>query len=279
MYRGGYQAVERWCRPLVVMLGAALACTAAMARPNPAAIIQGFLHPSLGSSSGSLSAAFVMMALTGAAAGALSNLKYQAFLHEKGWRHIEILRVQRIDLATAALGLLIMGALVQSAAAEALASGKDLVHNPSELISAFGAALGPMGSIVVALGLWAAVFGTYVASNTGYSLIAVDIIGHLSDRNETASAGQRPAYSWVLLFFVVSPVYALWTDWSPVWLALAVSALEAALMPISASLLLLLTMGRSRMGLLRNSMATNAALALVIIAALALIARNVWEWL
>jgi Mn2+/Fe2+ NRAMP family transporter len=238
----------------------------------------GFLRPSLGNSDGAISAAFVLMALVGSSAGAMSNLKYPAFLHEKGWRDPSRLAVQRVDLATSALGLLVMCAMIQTAAASALAQGST-VRDPLELVSAFGASLGPLGSIVVALGLWAAVFTTVLASNTGYSLITADIISNLSNRRETVTAGERPAYRWALLFFLISPLYALWTDWSPVWIVLAVSSLELVVMPITSILLLLLTANRQRMGQLNNSTVTNAALALVVVLSAALVARNVWEWL
>ena len=277
MYRGRYRAVERWCRPLVVMMGAVFLGAAVMAPPRPAAVVRDLFHPSLGDTGGGLSAAFLLMAVIGSAAGALSNLKYPAFLHEKGWRDAGMLRLQRTDLLATALGLLTMGALVQSAAAAALPPGVSLINRPFELVSAFGAALGPMGSVLMALGLWAAVFTTYLAANTGYSLIAADIIGRLAGSRQTASPGERPAYRWVLLFFAISPLYALWTDWSPLWLALAASALELVLMPATAVLLLLLTIDRKRMGPLRNRRATNVALALVAAVSLALIARNVWE--
>ncbi len=277
MYRGRYRAVERWCRPLVVVMGATLALAAVLARPDPGAIVRGFLHPSLGSEGGALSAAFVLMALIGSAAGALSNLKYPAFLHEKGWRDASRLKIQRTDLATTAIGLLIMCALVQSAAAAALPASGDPVTNPIELVSAFGAALGPLGLMVIALGLWAAVFTTYLAANTGYAMIAADIIALLSGRNETTPMSERPAYRWVLLFFILSPLYALWTDWSPVWLVLFAASLELVLMPVTAALLLPLTRNRKRMGTLTNGWMTDVALVLVVCVSIALILRNVWE--
>jgi Mn2+/Fe2+ NRAMP family transporter len=279
MYWGRYRTVERWSRPLVVLLGAVLACAAVLARPDPAAIARGFLVPSLGNSDSTVSAAFVLMALVGSAAGAMSNLKYPAFLHEKGWRDASRLQVQRADLATSAIGLLIMGAMVQAAAAGALPQQTSAVSDPLDMVSAFGASLGPLGSIMVALGLWGAVFTTFLASNTGYSLITADIVGNLSKHRQTASAGERPAYRWALLWFLISPLYALWTDWSPVWIVLSVSALETLVMPITALLLLLLTANRKRMGRLSNTLATNVALVLVIFIAAALVARNVWEWL
>jgi Mn2+/Fe2+ NRAMP family transporter len=278
MYWGRYSVVERWSRPLVVLMAIVLAAAAFLSRPDPVAIAAGFLNPTLGDVGGPVSAAFVLMALAGSAAGALSNLKYPAFLHEKGWRDPSRLAVQRTDLAFSAIGLLVMGALIQIAAAGALPPGSRAIEDPYELVPAFGAVLGPLGSIIVALGLWAAVFTTYLGANTGYSLVAADIFGILRGRQETGAVGQRPAYRWMLLWFVVSPLYALWTDWSPVWLVLFASALQLVLMPLTAGLLLLLTSRAELMGRLKNNKATNIALVLLVIVSSALIAQNISEW-
>lgn len=279
MYWGRYRVVERCCRPLVVLLGVALAGAAVLARPDPLAIAKGFLHPTLGGGDGSLSAAFVLMALFGSAAGSVSNLKYPAFLHEKGWRDPSRLAEQRFDLAQGALGLLLMGVLIQVAAAAALYPSAVSIREPEELVMAFGAILGPVGLVMVAIGLWAAVFSTFLASNTGYSLVTSDIAGILSGRRETAPVGERKAYRWALVWFVASPLYALWTDWSPVWIVLVAAVIQAILLPVNAALLLALTTDRKRMGELQNSKATNVALVVLVVISTALIARNVWEWL
>jgi Mn2+/Fe2+ NRAMP family transporter len=279
MYWGRYRVVERWCRPLVVLLGGALAGAAWLSRPDPLAIAQGFLHPALGNDNGAMSGAFVLMALFGSAAGSVSNLKYPAFLHEKGWRDPSRLAEQRCDLASGAFGLLLMGVLIQIAAAAALHPSAAPIREPEDLVAAFGAILGPVGLVMVAIGLWAAVFSTYLASNTGYSLVTADILGVLSGRKDATPIGQRPAFRWALIWFVVSPLYALWTDWSPVWIVLAASIIQAVLMPVNAALLLLLTARRERMGRLANGIATNVALVLLVVMSAALIARNAWEWL
>jgi Mn2+/Fe2+ NRAMP family transporter len=288
MYWGRYRVIERWCRPLVVLLGVALAGAALLARPDPLAVVKGFLHPTLGGGEGGLSAAFVLLALFGSAAGSVSNLKYPAFLREKGWRDPSRLAEQRADLAQSAGGLLLMGVLIQIAAAAALHPSPANIREPAQLVTAFGAILGPVGMVMVAIGLWAAVFSTYLASNTGYSLVTSDIISNLTGRREQAASpgtgavvppGERPAYRWALIWFVVSPIYALWTDWSPVWIVLLAAVIQALLLPINTALLLVLTANPKRMGTLKNSTATNVALVVLVIVSTALIARNVWEWL
>jgi Mn2+/Fe2+ NRAMP family transporter len=279
MYWGRYRTVERWCRPLVILMAAALGAAAILARPDPLGIVKGFLNPTLGSDESGLSATFVLMALLGSAAGSVSNLKYPAFIHEKGWRDPSRHAEQRADLARGAWGLLLMGSCVQIAAAAALPPSAATMREPEELIAAFGAFVGPVGLIIMTIGLWAAVYSTYLASNTGYSIVASDILANLRGSRETVPPGQRPAYRWVLLWFVISPLYALWTDWSPVWVVFLASTIQAVMLPINAILLLALTRNSGRMGSLKNSRITEIALLLLAATSITLIVRNVWDWL
>jgi Mn2+/Fe2+ NRAMP family transporter len=279
MYWGRYRAVERLCRPLVLFLGVPLLAVAVLARPEAGQIIRGFLEPSVSGGSGLFNAFFVLLALAGSASGAISNLKYSAFVHEKGWRDAGWLGAQRADLGRTALGLLLVGTLIQAAAAEALGPAAGELKTPEQLVAAFSDALGPNGRVVIAIGLWAAVFTTYLGANTGYSLMVSDIVATLAGREEKRLPGERPAYRLALVWFSLSPLYALWTDWSPVSIVLIASAVQFALMPVTAGLLLLLTTNRERMRELRNHPLTNLALAAMILASLALIGRNVWDWL
>jgi Mn2+/Fe2+ NRAMP family transporter len=279
IYWGQYHAVERFCRPLVLLLGGTLAVVAIMSGPKPIEIAKGFLPFLRTSEGGFLSAAFVLMALAGGATGSISNIKYSAFIHEKGWRDRSYLGEQRIDLAKGALGLLLAGAMIQIAAAEQFGPGSAvLIKNPEQLITGYASTLGEAGRVIMGIGVWAAVFSTYLGANTGYTLIAADVIANIRRKRYGAAAGKQLAYRYVLIWFVISPIYVLWTNWSPVWLVLFASAVQLAMLPVMTMMLLILTAGK-RMGQLRNSMAVNLFLAGSILASLALLGKACWDWL
>lgn len=249
MYFGGYRQVERWCRPLVLLLGGALAATAVLAKPSVEEIAYDLFHPSWGDAGHGISAVFVLMTLAGATAGSISNFKYAAFLHEKGWRSKANLAEQRIDLATGAAGLLVTGLLVQAAAAGALGPSAAEITDPESLIGAFAAALGETGRLMVAIGLWAATFTSYLGANTGYALLTADTWARLREvAPEDVPAGTRPAFRWALIGFIAPPLYALATDWSPLLIALLASALQLVLLPVVVVMLLRLTTDRKQMG-------------------------------
>jgi len=282
MYWGRYEWVEHASKPLLVMLGGTLALAAVLSRPDLAQAARGAFIPSAPAGTSGDSLAFLLLALVGAGTGALSNLKYAAFVHEKGWRDPSFLRMQRIDLVLSGLGLYAMLALVQIAAAANLYPSTQPLRDVQDLAPMFARVLGDSGRIVLGLGLWAAVFTTYIGANTGYSLLAADLwhgVLRPPRAGAPASAGQSPAYRWFLLWFCFSPLYGLSTDWKPFWIVLLEAVLLAMLLPVMVAVLVWLTNRRELMGRYANRPAGNAAMLAIMAATGYLVYQNLREWL
>lgn len=275
-YWGGYNVIERWFRPLLVLLGGCLLLAAVASRPDPVALVRGVLVPSVPAEDGVFRYSLVLMALAGAGASSLGNLKYAAFVHEKGWRDRTFLTAQRRDLWFGIGGLLAMSILIQVAAAAALGPASGRLETASDLVPMFTSIFGDAGRVVLGLGLWSAVFTTYVGTTSGYSLLVSDMWRSLSSRQATVegSAGAHPAYRWAVIWFCVSPLYVLLTDWQPVWLVLAATALLVVLTPLVVIVLLVLTSDRVRMGERANGWTTKAAMVLITAVAVYLTAQN-----
>ena len=286
MYWGRYRMVERCSRPLLLLLGGTLIAIAVLSRPDPAAIARGLFIPSFPADQGAYSYMFVVMALAGASAGSLSNLKYAAFVHEKGWRDMSALTRQRCDLLLSVLGILGTSVLIQVAAAASLRPMGVPLKEVEDLLPLFTPALGETGRIVLVVGVWAAVFNTYVTTNTGYSLMATDIYhaflrppGDLKDAGGSIpSYSSRPAYRWVLIFFCVSPLYVLLTDWQPIWITLLSASINVVLLPVVVGVLLRLTSDRRRMGPYANGWLTNVVMVLVVVTAAFLTCQNAIDY-
>ena len=286
MYWGKYRAVEKISKPLVVLLGGSLLLVALLARPDPAAVMRGFFIPSIPSDSGAYTFVFLLMALAGSSAGSVGNLKYAAFVHEKGWRDPSKLRKQRLDLAVSVCGLLFMAALIQVAAAAVLRPRGVQVIEVGHLVPLFSTALGSAGRVILGLGVWAALFNTYVGANTGYSLIVSEIYHRFvrpptdadAKRPSAATQSQRPAYRWCLLWFCLSPLYVLLTNWKPIWLVLGTTAMFVVLLPVIILALLRLTNDKKLMGRYVNGWAINAILIVGVLAALFLTGQNAAEF-
>jgi Mn2+/Fe2+ NRAMP family transporter len=268
MYWGRYKLVERISKPLLVILGGTLALAAVFSRPDPAGIARGALIPTAPAEQAAYSFAFILLALVGSGAGALSNLKYAAFVHEKGWRDPSFLRLQRTDLLLSGLGLYTMLMLVQIAAAATLYPAVQPLREVEDLLPMFAQVLGDSGRIVLGLGLWAAVFTTYTGATTGYSLLVADIWYNVLRPRPDGSppnSGETPVYRWCLIWFCLSPLYVLLTDWKPVWLVLVQAVVLALLVPAIVIVLMWLTNDRRRMGRHTNGWAGNLVMAALVL--------------
>jgi len=274
MFRGKYSAVEKFSRPLALLLGGSLIIAAAGSGPKLGAVAHGILIPTVPESYG-YSYALVLLALIGAQVGGISNLKYAAFTHEKGWRTLPFLKALRCDVLLGAFAMYILILLVQVVAATTLSPDINGFKSVEDLAPMFTTALGSTGRIVFGICLWAIVFSTYIGSNTGYALLVSDAWNEISRRTDgvqstesTRSLANRPAYHWALLWFCISPLYVLLTDWQPLLLVIITAVLMGLLLPFTVSVLLWLTSSKARMGEYANSWLVNTLMAGLVLATL-----------
>lgn len=284
MYWGGYRMVERIGKPLIALLGGTLFVAAVLSKPDLGEVLRGALVPAVPDGGGGYGFVLVLLALVGAGSGSLSNLKYGTFVYEKGWSRVEHLEKQRSDLFLTALGLFLAAALMQCAAAGALYPLEGKIEEVEDLAPMFAAVLGESGRIVLGLGLWAAVFTTFLGANTGYSLLCADLWCNalfpqhdLTD--EARSLRMRKTYRIALLWFCLSPLYVLATDWKPLFLVLLSSALMAASLPIMVAVLVWLTNKKSLMGEHVNGWLSNVVMTAVAFAVAYLTYLNIVDLL
>ena len=110
--------------------------------------------------------------------------------------------------------------------------------------------------------LWAASFTTYLGSNTGYTLMATDIYRR-AIRGQESLGSNDPMFRWLLIWFCVSPMYVLWTDWKPVAIALVTGMLFLFLLPLILVVLLKITNDRELMGEQTNGWFSNTYLSVL----------------
>ncbi len=269
MYWGRYRLVERFSKALALLLGASLGATAILSRPDPGSLLKGLLTPAWPTEHGVYGPTLVLMAVIAAAVGSLTNLKYSAYVHEKGWCHLSFLRSQRLDLAVSVGSMFVMLAMIQVAAAGALQPRGIAVGNVEDLIPIFSEVLGGAGRLVLAVSLWSVVFTSYVSGGTGSGLMFADIYhrhlrpastpGHGPDQE----ASNLPAYRFLILYTFLSPLYSLFWDWSPMGLVLVQSAFSVVSLPLAIFLVMRLTADKRIMGVHANGWLTNVALALI----------------
>jgi Mn2+/Fe2+ NRAMP family transporter len=284
MYWGRYRVVEKISRPLAFVLGGSLAAVAILSRPNLAELAKGAFSPAIPSKDGAFSSAIVLMALLSAATGSFSNLKYSAYVHEKGWRKLSFLGRQRTDLMLSMFGLFIALSMVQIAAAGALRPRGIEVGRLEDLIPIFATVLGGSAQVLLGATLWAVVFSSYVDNGTAYGIMISDVY-HRFIRPSAAipqhtlgdSPSGLPAYRWLVVYIFLSPLYVLLTDWSPLFLVIVKSALSAVTLPVIIAMVIRMTSDRRIMGDLANGWLRNAFLVFTLLSALYVSGEGVYD--
>ena len=274
MFWGKYRAVENLSRPLALVLVAALILVTAVSKPDLGAVAHGMLIPSSPEHEG-YGYALVLLALIGAQVGGVSNLKYAAFVSEKGWRNLSFLRSLKSDLLLSALTMYLLISLLQIAAGATLYPDASGLRDVEDLVPMFTNAFGASGRILFGISLWVIVFSTYIGANTGYAMLVSDIYHNVIRRPASAASSEAaephtsmPAYRWALVWFCISPLYVLLTDWQPLPLVLITAVLVALLLPVTVSVLLWLTSSRALMGRHANGWAIRLLMVSLILTTL-----------
>ena len=281
------RSLERWFRPVVAALGAALFLAAMLSHPRIPAILHGLFVPSLAGNAGPYGSVLMVTALIGTEAGALTNLSYSYFMLQKGWRDVSYLGRQQIDLLLSVVSVFLIDALLQIAAAGTLLPAKLVPGNAQHLVTVFSSTLGLAGKVIFAFGLWAACFSGFVTGTAGQALIGADIWKTFGPRRAAvgrahsagADLGASTVRVWLAAFWALSPLYALFLNIRPVALVLAASSLTLLLLPGLGLALLVLMNDAKRLGARRNGPLANLALGILVLASLYLSVRNAFELL
>jgi Mn2+/Fe2+ NRAMP family transporter len=283
VYGGRYHAVEKVDKPLLMLLGGSIILAAFASQPDWGQAARGLLVPTIPKGEGLYSTGLILMAVVGSGAASLSNLKYASFVREKGWRDISFLKRQRVDLFATGLLFLIILMLLQVAAAATLGVSGTELKDAMDVLPLFTTSLGEFGRIAFAIGLWTAVFTTFIGADAGDSMIVADIWHNalrVTPAQNSADVSTTPAYRAAIVAFSVPPLIVLFTSWQPVWLSLLASMLQGALTPLVILIVLWLCNSRRLMGTYANRWISNTTLAVAMIATLYLTwlgAADLWR--
>ncbi len=277
----GYKLVERFFKILMAVMGGALIVVVVMAPPSIGAIFRGLFIPSIPDVQGPYSSTLLLTALIGTEACSLSNITYSYFMWQKGWRDISYQARQRTDLLFGIGAMFFMGCFLQIAAAGSL--GGQVPSNVDDLIRLFSARLGVVGHVAFCVGIWAAVFTSFVGGISGYSMVIVDVIRTFVLREGSGRAASRtelqrdPIYRVLVALFCFSPLYILYSHVRPVGLVLVGSAGSVLVVPFISMALLRLTSSQKIMGDQRNHWINSGVLVVLVIVSCYLIYRNAVE--
>ncbi len=161
------------------------------------------------------------------------------------------------------------------------------LRDAEDMVRIFSEAQGVLGLIIFGLGLWGAAFSTLLGIITGYALVVTDIsrllfpsVGKPTENSAgRRSAQHHPVYRTCVAFWVFSPLYVFFTGVTPVGLILSINAMYAILIPILTPVLLKITNDERLMGQHKNGWLTNRILVFLVLVALFLTFRNLYDLL
>lgn len=277
-----YKTLERLFKFLMAFMGLSLILVVVMSPPSFTGILHGLFIPSLPEAQGPYSSVLLLTAMLGTEASSLSNVTYSYFMWQKGWRDISYTSLQRRDLLYGIGAMFMTGAFLQIASAGTIGQAGVSPDNIEDLVRVFSERLGLLGRLAFSLGIWAAVFTSFVGGIRGYSLAVADVARTFGLVKTNAFATHEesrkdPVVRGLIIFFAFSPLYILYTSVRPVWLMLATSSASVVVVPIISIALLRLTSDRRIMGEHRNHWSANAVLMFLALIACYFIYQNALE--
>lgn len=286
IYVGRYELVEKISQPIAFLLVGSLTAAAFLSKPDWGAAFQGAVIPSVPDEPGLYGSALVILGVAVGAIGSIGNIKYAALVHEKGWRDISHLKAQRRDMVLSAIGMFVMLALVQIAAAAALHPLGIQVTEVEDLVPVFSQVLGDLGRVMLAVSVWFVVFTSVTGSATAYALMLSDIYHRflrpsdvIKEQDEGRGAAYLPAFRPMLIIFATLPLMVLFTDWQPVPLLMTTAIVAAIMLPATILVLLRLTTDRRFMGEHTNGWLVNGTLLFAAVTSLYLGYQSIVETL
>jgi Mn2+/Fe2+ NRAMP family transporter len=255
------------------VLSVSLLTAAALARPNLAAILHGtfgFEMPAVGKA---FDPKLVAVSLVGAVAGSIANLMYPYLMREKGWTTPAHRKVQLYDLALGIMVIIVLDLAVWAVGAEVLHPKGLRVEGTHDLAALLTETMGPIGGVLIYLGIFAAVGSSLVGNALGYGFMATHaylLWRPVEGYHDAAAYRSHPGYRKMVLWGLFSPLpWVLSGQAQFVPLTVTLNAFQVFLLPVLAVGIWRLTAGTRFMGsTYRNNLLQNAGMAIFTLVAL-----------
>jgi len=244
LWLGGYRWLERLLIALVLLMSACFLTTVLLLRPDPVALLQGFL-PRTGEGAPLL----LVLALIGT-----TVVPYNLFLHaatvSKKWGKDASLRDLRIENAVAiGLGGLISACIIITAAASREAVGE--VRSAADLAVQLEPLLGTAARWIMGIGLLAAGISSALTAPIAAAYAARGLFGWPADDRDRR-------FRAVWMGVLAAGVLVASTGWDPVLVIQFAQVANALLLPVVATYLLYASNARALLGEHTNGWLANA---------------------
>lgn len=264
---GGYKGFEKLMKFLVGIMGFSILFCAIRTFSNPAGMVQGLLVPTIPTGAG-----MYVISLVGAIGGTVTMLSYNYWMREEGLSGEANVGYVRGDLGVAYTFTALFAVAIVLMANQAFHVDGITLTNASALprmAETLGEVLGPLGSWAYSVGFWAAVFASLLGVWQSIPYLYADywaILKKMSPAERKATANRKSkAYRLALLFVTIAPLPFAFLQ-QPIAIVIAYTLIGSLFMPfLAATLLYLNNRIRWSSSVPRNSLATNAILAIILL--------------
>lgn len=157
---------------------------------------------------GPFDALFIAVATIGTIGGSAANLLYPYFMAERGWNGPEHRAIQRFDLISGMLPLLLINLLIWIVAAETIRGTGVTVSDEAGLAKMMTMAVGPVGPTLLWIAFALKAFTSFPAQAHGFARMMFDGLHQGSQRGERyEELDHDPWFNRVMVaFFIVTPL-------------------------------------------------------------------------
>ncbi len=250
--RPAFRLMERIFLVFLALLSVSLLGAAAWVGPDWTKMLVGAVTFQVPPQRADFDPLLLATSLLGAVAGSLANLMYPYFIRDKGWTTPAHRRVQIYDLAFGVSVMIVLDLAIWVVGAEVLHPRGLEVKTTGDLANLLTHVVGPWGSSLIYLGIFAAVASTIVGNAFAYGYMTTDAYllwrpppgGRHPDAYRT-----HPGYRWMVCWVLFSPLaWVLSGRTEFVALTITVNALQVLLLPVLAIGIWLLTSTRRCIG-------------------------------
>jgi Mn2+/Fe2+ NRAMP family transporter len=171
--RREYKAIEWVARIVVAVLLATFVYAVIRSGFNPVDLFRGLAFD-LPSDTGVLAAGLVVVSLIGAVGGSVANLLYGYLIEDKGWKGPTFRPLQRIDLWSGVIAMIIVNIAIWIVAAENLAGSGITIDGPEGLEQLMVMVIGSPGIPLLWLAVFAICFDNLHVWAYGFTKLFVD---------------------------------------------------------------------------------------------------------
>lgn len=258
-----YDKLELAMKFLLGLMTLAFIVLAFGSTPDLGAIVRGTILFSVPEGEGLFDVFVVIASMIGAVAGSYSNFFYPETIKEKGWVNITHKRKQRNDLLFSLLIGAVIVLCIWIVGAEILAPNNIQVSQMTDIASALGISMGPVGEIIFYLGAFGVLYSSVIGHSTQTPRLTVQNFNILKPgrKEKYATFESDPLYKALCLFTLISPI--IWSiPGMPgfVTLTVFVNALNVLIIPAIALGLIVICNDKILEKVHRNNILENGVL-------------------